>query len=74
MTDQTAAALKLLTEKEAAKILRFSVRTLQKWRTRGAGPRFVHVSQRAVRYRLPDLEDWIEQRLRCSTSDRGEDA
>jgi predicted DNA-binding transcriptional regulator AlpA len=61
----------LLAEKEAAKILGFSERTLQKWRNLGGGPLFVRVSARAVRYRQVDLDNWIEARLRTPTSDPG---
>ena len=61
----------LLAEKEAAKILGFSERTLQKWRNSGGGPRFVRISARAVRYRQVDLDSWIEERIRTSTSDPG---
>jgi predicted DNA-binding transcriptional regulator AlpA len=61
----------LLTETEAAKILGFSVRTLQGWRYRGGGPRFVRISRTCVRYRRQDLEAWIEECLRVSTSDDG---
>ena len=64
----------LLAEKEAAKILGFSERTLQKWRNLGGGPRFVRVSRRAIRYRQVDLDAWIESRLRNSTSDSGDAA
>jgi hypothetical protein len=49
----------LLTEVEAADFLRLSVRTLQAWRIRIAGPAFVQVG-RAVRYRRRDLIAWIE--------------
>jgi len=63
----------LKTEKEAAGLLGFSVRTLQAWRVRGGGPQFVKVSARCVRYRQSDLDSWVEQRLRRSTSDRGEE-
>lgn len=63
----------LMTEKEAAQVVGFSVRTLQAWRVRGAGPRFVKVSARCVRYRQRDLEEWVEERLRSSTSDRGQE-
>ena len=68
---QFTAALHLLTEKEAAKLLGFSVRTLQGWRYRGGGPRFVRVSRGCVRYRRQDLDEWVESRLRWSTSDDG---
>lgn len=49
----------LLTEAEAADFLKLSIRTLQAWRLRIAGPAFVHVG-RAIRYRRRDLISWIE--------------
>ncbi|MEM1182924.1 MAG: helix-turn-helix domain-containing protein [Acidobacteriota bacterium] len=61
----------LLSEKEAAKLIGFSVRTLQKWRTEGGGPPFIHVSARAIRYQVTDIEAWIEGRRRTSTTDDG---
>jgi predicted DNA-binding transcriptional regulator AlpA len=61
----------LLTEAQAAQLLGFSPRTLQAWRVRGGGPTFVHVSARCVRYRREDLEAWITERLRISTSEYG---
>lgn len=64
----------LLTEKQAARFLGFSARTLQSWRFRGGGPRYVSVSPRCVRYRLEDLRQWIEDRLRTSTADPGPEA
>ena len=68
----SGADLSLLTEKEAAQLLKFSVRSFQAWRVKGGGPRFVKVSARCVRYRPSDLEAWVEERLRRSTSDQGE--
>jgi predicted DNA-binding transcriptional regulator AlpA len=58
----------LIDEKEAAKLLGFSPRTLQAWRVNGGGPAFVHVSSRCVRYRREDLDEWITERLRTSTA------
>jgi hypothetical protein len=49
----------LLKEQEAADLLDLSVRTLQSWRLRLAGPPFVQVG-RAVRYRRRDLIAWID--------------
>jgi len=49
----------LLREQDAADFLSLSVRTLQSWRIRLAGPPFVQVG-RAVRYRRRDLVAWIE--------------
>ena len=60
---------KLLTEREAADFLGYSVRTLQKWRITGNGPIYVRVSNRSVRYRRKELMDWSEKNLCSSTSD-----
>jgi hypothetical protein len=49
----------LLREQEAADLLSLSVRTLQSWRIRMAGPPFVQVG-RAGRYRRRDLIAWID--------------
>lgn len=49
----------LLTEIQVGHLLGLSIRTLQSWRLRRAGPLFVQAG-RAVRYRRRDLVDWIE--------------
>jgi excisionase family DNA binding protein len=49
----------LLTEDEAAESLRISVRTLQAWRLKAAGPAFVRVG-RAIRYRRGDIKAWVK--------------
>lgn len=61
----------LLTETQAAQVLSLSIRTLQAWRLKGSGPRFVRLSGRAVRYRNSDLAAFIEARTVASTSDPG---
>jgi predicted DNA-binding transcriptional regulator AlpA len=61
----------LLTEKQTAERLALSVRTLQGWRVSGGGPPFVKMGGRCVRYRARDIERWLEERLRASTSDSG---
>ncbi len=61
----------LLKEKEAARALGdLSVKTLQRWRWAGRGPRFIKVGA-AVRYDAADLLAFIEAGRRASTSDRG---
>jgi predicted DNA-binding transcriptional regulator AlpA len=55
----------------ASTFLGVAQRTLQAWRLRGGGPRFVKISSRCVRYRLQDLLAWQADRLRRSTSDPG---
>lgn len=60
----------LVTEKDAADILCQSIRTLQKWRVTGYGPAHYKIG-RNVRYRLGELNDWIESRRRAHTSEGG---
>lgn len=61
--------LQLLTEKEAAKLLGMTPRFLQARRVRGNGPPFIRISSRAIRYRVSDLENWVQDRLRASTAE-----
>lgn len=57
----------LLNQKQAAAILGISVRTLERYRVAGTGPRFSRLG-RLVRYRECDLEEWVRHSLRISTS------
>ena len=50
----------LVDEREAAAILRASVRTLRNWRWRGDGPRYRKLGKRLVRYARTDLLAFIE--------------
>ena len=61
----------LLTTPDAARVLGMKPAALENWRWRGEGPPYVRVTARAIRYRRADLERFIEERLRCSTSDPG---
>ena len=66
-----------LYEAEAAYLGAVSVRTLQSWRMRGAGPRYLKLgrSLRApVRYTRRLLREYHERQIRCSTSDPGGEA
>jgi predicted DNA-binding transcriptional regulator AlpA len=58
----------LVRETEAARVLGLSVRTLQKWRWSGRGPKFLRLNG-AVRYDRADLEAFILSARRTSTSD-----
>jgi excisionase family DNA binding protein len=58
----------LLTEGQAAEHLGLSRKTLEGWRTRGGGPKFVRLGTRAVRYRPTDLDQFVEAGLRSSTA------
>lgn len=59
----------LVHEAEAAAFLGLSIRSMQGYRYRSGGPRFVRISARCVRYRRTDLREWAEARIRTSTSD-----
>jgi len=54
-------------EQRAAEFLCQSVRTVQKWRVTGYGPKF-YKSGRSVRYRRRDLMAWADRRRHGSTS------
>jgi hypothetical protein len=60
----------LLTQREAASVLRLSPRTLERMRVQGIGPRFVPVANRSIRYRQQDLDAYIASRVVASTSER----
>ena len=62
----------LLTEDQVAQVLNVSNRTLQTWRLRGGGPKFVRISSRCIRYQPCDVAAYINQRIVVSTSDPGQ--
>ena len=59
----------LLTQREAADILRLSQRTLERWRVSGTGPRFVRLNH-SIRYRHEDLAAHVAARVVSSTSEK----
>jgi hypothetical protein len=58
-------------EKAAADYLALSWRTLQSWRVKGQGPRFLKIG-RSVRYREDDLRAFLDGCVVGSTSERPE--
>jgi len=61
----------LLKTKQAAEYLGLSKAFLERDRWAGAKVPFIKIGDRAVRYRLEDLNSYIESRTRKSTSDTG---
>lgn len=51
------------TQKQLARRWGLSPRTLERWRFRGFGPRFLKLGKR-IKYRLAEIETFEEQRLR----------
>ena len=60
----------LFNQRQAAHLLRLSVRTLERHRVAGTGPRFVRLG-RLVRYRAVNLADWGPHPLLDRGSSRG---
>ena len=58
----------LLTQQEAADVLRLSPRTLERYRVASTGPRYIKAGRR-VRYRNDDIDRWVTARIRTSTSE-----
>ena len=55
--------------RQAANYVGLSGSTLAKLRMRGEGPVFVRLSRKKIVYRVQDLDQWLEDSRRTSTSD-----
>jgi hypothetical protein len=60
----------ILDTRGAAKYLGLGITTLEKRRIAGAEPRFIRLG-RSIRYRLSELNSFLENNVRVSTSDTG---
>ena len=58
----------LLTPSQTAKYLTLSISTLARMRIAGNGPTFIHLSPQKIGYRQTDLDRFLEDRVRTSTS------
>ena len=67
---QTALPQRYLRTPEAARLVGLSIRTLEKHRIYGTGPRYSKLGGRVV-YRVEDLQAWVERGAKASTSDPG---
>lgn len=61
---------KLLRTEDVATLLGVPAKTLEMWRYRGTGPRFVKLG-RLVRYAESDLAEWMLSRTRSNTAEQG---
>lgn len=52
----------LLTPEDAAAFLKMSPKTLEKWRSKGTGPKSHRLGHRTVRYFQSDLDAWLAAR------------
>lgn len=60
--------MEVLNTPEAARYVRLSKPTLERFRISGDGPAFLKLGG-AVRYRKADLDEWLESRITRSTSE-----
>jgi predicted DNA-binding transcriptional regulator AlpA len=71
MQEQREPQRAVLKTPEAADYCGSSASTLEKLRIYGGGPMFAKLGRRIV-YKVADLDAWLDQNRRRSTSDRGE--
>jgi phage terminase Nu1 subunit (DNA packaging protein) len=60
----------LIASPQLAGLLNISIRTLERWRLEGIGPTYVKAGRRVL-YRRGDVERWLAEGTRHSTSDDG---
>jgi predicted DNA-binding transcriptional regulator AlpA len=58
-----------LNTRDTSRFLGVSMRTLEKHRTYGTGPRYIKLGGRIV-YTIEDLQTWAERGARTSTSEK----
>jgi predicted DNA-binding transcriptional regulator AlpA len=55
----------------ASRLTGVSVCTLETWRSRGGGPKFIKIGAKMVRYQRRSLLEWMASQERRNTSDLG---
>jgi hypothetical protein len=58
----------LLSTRDAARTLKLSVRTLERLRVSGGGPKYIKIG-RCVRYEDPAIQSWLSDHTVSSTSE-----
>lgn len=69
-TNLTGLPPRYLRTPEASRFVGLSIRTLEKHRIYGTGPRYSKLGGRVV-YQIEDLQAWVELGSKASTSDPG---
>jgi predicted DNA-binding transcriptional regulator AlpA len=64
---------RLLTERQCVGEYNIPGSTWRRWRQDGQGPPFVRLTSRSVRYRVCDVEAWLDDRTVGSTDGGAED-
>ena len=50
-----------VTTKVASQMLGVSIRTLEDWRSKGIGPKFVKIGQKVLRYEIEEINRFIDK-------------
>lgn len=58
----------LLTPLETAEYLKVNHATIVNWRRSGAGPRYITMGPRLIRYRRGDLDAWLDSQAKDSAA------
>ena len=58
----------LLTPEEACTFLKIKGHVLYEHHTKGTGPKYIYITGKTKRYRMTDLETWIDARTCQNTS------
>lgn len=58
----TTHDLQLLTGKQLAELLAVHPAVIADWRHKNQGPPYIRISVRSIRYRLVDVEEWMDSR------------
>jgi predicted DNA-binding transcriptional regulator AlpA len=70
-TNASGVPPRYLRTPDAAKVVGLSIRTLEKHRIYGTGPRYSKLEGRVV-YAVEDLQAWVQSGAKASTSDPGQ--
>jgi len=68
-TGATQTETPLLNVRAAARRLGITPSTLDTWRSKGGGPKYIKLSTRCVRYRAEDLDAFVQERQARNTAD-----
>src|ERR1039457_2558722 len=60
---------KLISTEEAAALVHLKPQTMRSLRSKGGGPKYCRLSANRIVYRIADLEQWAEGKLRASTAE-----
>lgn len=70
INDQQSSVRAILRPPQAAGYVGLTVSTLAKRRLRGERPHFVRLGRKAIGYHVSELDAWLAECRRCSTSER----